>query len=161
VQGLAIRLTDSLSDLQALMFKHYEAVGKVFEVAAPVLSEIPAFREIDFSNAQSINRIIVDSTEKSRKVIDDVREALVTCKVDHLQQYVEDLKAIKATLSDALKNQTVIKQKIVDNKATLEALRHDLKFYAESVDSATDVAFKLCFDSRYNLNQARKPASRR
>jgi len=134
VQDITIKLTESLSDIQALMFKHTEQVGRILETAAPLLHEIPLLSKVDFYNAQNINRIIVDATDKSQKVINDVRQALITCKVEHLRQYSADLLRIKQSLKEALMNQETIKNKIVNYKEMLDNLRQCLLEYTESID---------------------------
>lgn len=134
VQDMTIKLTESLSDIQALMFKHIEQVGRIIEAAAPLLSEVSLFSKVDFSNTLNINRIIVDATNKSQKIINDVRQALITCKVKNLRQYSEDLVKIKQSLKEALRKQETIKNKIVNYKEMLDDLWQCLLEYTESIN---------------------------
>jgi hypothetical protein len=102
VQEVAINLTDTISALQSFMFKHSEQVATILETAAPFLANLPLVCALDFSRAQNVNRFIVETTERSREVVDDVRKALVTCDASKLKEYASELETLRASLRDAL-----------------------------------------------------------
>ena len=135
VQEMGIRLTESLGDVQSLMFKHYEHVGRLLEIASPVLSELPLFADTDFSNTHNVNKIIVEATQKSQAVIGDLRDALITCNISNLRKYTEDLKRIQASIKDALKKESAITNKLKAYKDNVLGFRHEAIDYLETLNS--------------------------
>ena len=142
VQEMAIKLTDSLGDVQALMFKHYQEVAQILEIAAPVLSEIPVLQHINFADENNVHQIIVDAVEKSKNVVQDVRHALVTCKITNLRQYLDDLTRIKFSIQEALRKNDGVGQTIAGYKATLTNLRDCLIEYLDMIDGISTPAIE-------------------
>jgi hypothetical protein len=135
IQEVAIKLTDTVSALQSLMFKHSEQISAVLESAAPVLANLPLIGAIDFSRAQNVNRFIVNSTEKSREVIHDVRNALVVCDIGKLKEYGMELENLRASLRDAL-SQEVITANVVSARNLAQSLQGVFLQYTEAIASA-------------------------
>jgi hypothetical protein len=107
-QTVAIRLTDTIAGLQSLMFKHSEQVAEILEAAAPVLADLPMIGKAAFSQTQNVNALIVKTTEAGKKVIEDVRTALVTCDATKLREYASELEHLRTTLREALSKQASV-----------------------------------------------------
>lgn len=102
IQEIGIRLTITISDLQALLLKHSQEVTAILERTAPILARLPVVNKVDFSKTQNVNALIVTSAERSRVIVDDINDALRNCKVDNLRHYAEELQDIRAAIRQAL-----------------------------------------------------------
>jgi hypothetical protein len=111
-QDIAIRLTDTLSKAQSLMFKHSEEVSKILKVATLLVSQIPLLNRLDLSNTINVNATIVEITEKSVKVVNDVNNALRNGNIKDLRKYSIELDKLASALKEAIVNQ---KAQIVQN----------------------------------------------
>ena len=88
-QHTAVELTELASDMQALAFKHANEVSQVLVSVRPILASIPIVSRIvegeAFSKAAELSSTIVATTQKTRKVIEDLRKALIESNPVYLQ----------------------------------------------------------------------------
>lgn len=98
-QRAAVELTELASDLQALAFKHASKVSEVVVGIRPLIGNLPIVggltRSPTFMEAEKLSQSIVDLTHTSRRVIEDIRKALVESKPEHLRKYVDDIHEYK------------------------------------------------------------------
>src|SRR2546426_625498 len=139
VQTVAIKLTDTVSALQSLMFKHSEQVANVLEAATPLLANLPLIGALDLSRAQNVNRFIVDTTEKSRQIIHDVRNAVVTCDASKLKEYASELESLRTSLNNALSRE-VTALNVVSAQNLAQSLHDVLLQYTQMMADANLLA---------------------
>jgi hypothetical protein len=106
VQRTAVELTGLASDLQALAFKHASEVSAAISLARPILSNVPLISKLldseAFTKAQLLSSAIVVTTQKARKVIDDLRSALTDANAEHLKKYLADIQKYHETVENLL-----------------------------------------------------------
>jgi len=135
VQNMAIELTKSLGDMQSLLLQHNEQVRKIVSLAIPLLAEIPQFKNLEVSDSEAIDRLIVDSTEKSSQIIADLRRALETCDPRPLATYKTELVAMRTALHDALAKRERIAARFSEYSALVDDLGAQFANYSDCIDA--------------------------
>jgi hypothetical protein len=102
VQTVAIRVTDTIGELQSLMFRHSKQVEVILATAVPLLKQTPLANMIDLSQTENLNALIINSSQAGKKVVADVREALEKCDATHLRVYASQLEVLQERLRHAL-----------------------------------------------------------
>jgi len=106
VQHTAVELTELASDMQALAFKHANEVSQVLVSVRPILANIPIVSKIvegeTFTKAAQLSTTIVETTQKTRKVIEDLRKALIESNPVYLKQYLADIQQYRQTIEKVL-----------------------------------------------------------
>jgi hypothetical protein len=159
VQDISIRMTESISEFQSLMFKHSEQVAIILETASPLLSQIPLVNRLDFTKTQNINSLIINATENSRVIIDDVKEALITCNITNLKRYSKELESINFSFREALRKDnyitqgmknyqdisTIFKQSLLEYNEIINLTNSDILIYIDRTERVLNIARNLPF----------------
>lgn len=119
VQKSAIRMTDLSYELQALAFKHADAISSLIALlrnymrelkALPLISSIPGIDKVSelsenqyVIKAEDLSTAIVDATLKTKTIIKDIKKSLIESDAAPLKKYLEQLDMIEEKLQDLLK----------------------------------------------------------
>lgn len=86
-------------DLQSLAFKHATEASQILASIRPFLRNLPLLSKVAESEAMNsaatLAQAIVDGTQKTKKVILDIKQALVESNPSHLKDYVKELQKYK------------------------------------------------------------------
>ncbi|HEX2081593.1 MAG TPA: hypothetical protein VHG08_28070 [Longimicrobium sp.] len=112
VQLMALEMTELAYNLQSLAFKHADVMAQLLTQVRsvvhgiqtiPFVGDMPGLRQIIsvadhpvVLRADDLSKSIVQSTVAARKVIDDVRRALVESDPALLKQYLEQVRQLDA-----------------------------------------------------------------
>jgi len=106
IQQSAIELSEIASDLQALAFKNASQIAQALTVARPLIRQLPLIGKVADSEimikTEGLSRLIVESTQNTRKVIDDLKQALVEADPKYLTSHLDDLKRYRAEVGQML-----------------------------------------------------------
>jgi hypothetical protein len=106
IQLTAVELTELVFDLQSLAFKHASEVSQILASVRPFLRHVPLLSKVaeseEMNKAENLAQAIVDGTQKTRKVILDIKQALVESKPSYLKEYVRDLQKYKQEVETLL-----------------------------------------------------------
>jgi hypothetical protein len=106
IQQSAIELTELASDLQSLAFKNANQIAEVLTLARPLIRKIPLIGQAADSEvmveAEGLSRAIVTGTQNTRKIIGDLRQALVEANPKYLKTHLEDLRRYREEVNRML-----------------------------------------------------------
>jgi len=106
IQQAAIDLTELASDLQALAFKNANQIVEVLTVARPLIRKLPLIGQAVDSEAlvrtEGLSRLIVTTTQNARKIIVDLKQALVEANPKYLKAHLEDLRSYRGEVNRML-----------------------------------------------------------
>jgi hypothetical protein len=107
VQNVSLEIIELTSVIQAYIFKNLSKIHNTLEVACPIIEGLPIVgkkaQEWGLNDAAKISEIIVDTTEKTKDLVTDVREALKKSDLKKLKQYSKELKEAVNLTKEALK----------------------------------------------------------
>jgi|GEM_PF-2487223 len=106
IQLTAVELTELVFDLQSLAFKHANEVAQLVTSIRPFLRNVPLLSKIAESEAmgraESLAQAIVDGTQKTKKVIVDLKQALIESNPTYLKGYIQELQKYKQDVETLL-----------------------------------------------------------
>jgi hypothetical protein len=106
IQDAALKMTNTARDLRALTYKHAEDVTQVLHVARPAMARIPVLGKVaesaEFERADWLASKIVSLADRSERVLDDVKEALVESDPSGLKSYLGELDNLGRELEELL-----------------------------------------------------------
>jgi hypothetical protein len=110
VQTAALTTTLAAYELQSLAYRYADEVGELLRIARPAMMRIPLLRRIaesdEFERADWFTGRIVALTQRSERVIADVRQALVDADPTALKKYVSELESLRTELKELLRAPT-------------------------------------------------------
>jgi hypothetical protein len=139
LQETAISLTDVIGKIQTLMLIHSENISRILQQIAPVLGRIPGLNAIDFSAVENTNKLIVDTTERTKEIVDDIQDALIRADVQAFKRYAGELERATTTLKEALRAGGPV-VKIPDYKEMSDRLQRNLLGVTDTFDAVQRVA---------------------
>ena len=99
IQLTAVELTELVFDLQSLAFKHAAEASQILASIRPFLRSLPLLSKVAESeamnSAETLAQAIVDGTQKTKRVILDIKQALIESNSSHLTDYVQELQKYK------------------------------------------------------------------
>jgi hypothetical protein len=142
IQDISIRLTETIYVLQSLMFKHCAEITTILEELTPLLTRLPVVNRVNFSQTVDVSATIVTATERSRAIILDVRDALITAKVDRLRQYASQLEGVRHVMEEALSQKADLElpsyREVTVTRELTEPLRNAILTYARNTREIND-----------------------
>jgi cellulose biosynthesis protein BcsQ len=106
VQNTAIIVTDLVSDLQALAFKHANQISGLLQEIRPQIRPLPLIGRLADSElvvkSDAMSATIVDYTNKVKRVVADLKHALVTSNPKDLKKYLNELEGLRAKVEHLL-----------------------------------------------------------
>ncbi|WP_444935232.1 hypothetical protein ACJJIW_11635 [Microbulbifer sp. JMSA004] len=107
VQDVSLQVTELTSVIQAYSFKNLSKIHNTLEVACPIIEGLPLVgdkaKEWGLNDASRISGIIVDTTENTKNLVTEVKEALIKGDLKKLKSYSKDLQQAVDTTKEALK----------------------------------------------------------
>lgn len=107
LQRTALQLIEFASLTQSFAFKHLSEVQKAVETVSPLIEALPivgpAAKSIGLTDAARISEVIVDATESTKDVVNDLQEAIQSGNLKAIKAYSFKLEATLASLKTALK----------------------------------------------------------
>lgn len=107
LQQVTLELTELVSSVQALAFKHAGQVSVVYETVMPQIRSVPVLSalldRVELRDSASLYRAIVDASESSKRLVADVKVAVSTSDATHLKQYISQIQALRQTVNSELR----------------------------------------------------------
>jgi hypothetical protein len=98
VQETAMSMTELTLELQALAFKHADAVASTIEVVRPQIRAIPMVGQIAdhpmLVSTEGLAKTIVGITQNIKDVVSDVQTALINSDPRGLKKYLRELEKL-------------------------------------------------------------------
>jgi hypothetical protein len=108
VQATAIELTKLTSDLQGLAFLHAKEVAEALEKIRPLVKQVPFLGAIAesklMSQADVFAGTITDYSDRTQKIVLDLRKAITESDPKLLKEYLLDLQQFRAKVHESLKS---------------------------------------------------------
>jgi hypothetical protein len=112
VQQTAIELTKLTSVLQAFALIHAQDVAAVLQGIKPVLQRVPFLQnwaDSDvLSRAETLSVTILEYSERTEKIVTDLRSAITECDPSLLRGYLSDIQQLRNRVQMQLKGQQTV-----------------------------------------------------